>query len=287
MENSIVWFREILVLNLSKQINEHEKDLLVFLCFLRDISIRKIMYNPIKSKNKGIKMNFKEAKEFYYNYLTTLAKQWNGEMGYPVRESISKGFKKEDDKVGIDLGAIIHQHLTDGKEVYFWSDHHFYHKNVIEYSNRPFESVAEMNQAMIDGNNQTVNDDSLVIYGGDIAFGRTEVVTEVVERMRGRKLFIYGNHDFNHGKRYNTSCFEESAICAVFPYEINGKTYDVLVSHYPVMSELPENMLNIYGHTHTYLMEGNRFNMCVEHTNYKPKAFSDMLKEIEKKLSSS
>ena len=35
-------------------------------------------------------------------------------------------------------------------KVYFTSDTHFYHKNIIRYCNRPFESIEEMNRSLIE-----------------------------------------------------------------------------------------------------------------------------------------
>lgn len=41
--------------------------------------------------------------------------------------------------------------------IFFTSDHHFSHANIIRYCNRPFASAEEMNQELIRRWNQTVS----------------------------------------------------------------------------------------------------------------------------------
>lgn len=229
-------------------------------------------------------MTLQEIQNLYFQYLSTPCKQWDGKIAQPCREKIVNAFKKEEAKTGIDLGFLIKREIEAGKDVYFWSDQHFCHSRVIEYANRPFNNVEDMNKTMIENNNRIVSDDNIVLFGGDITFGNEAINKELMNKMNGRQLFIYGNHDFNHGGRYNTKFLKEASVCAIFQHEINGKEYDVVITHYPILCDLPYNMINIYGHTHQHLMPGLRFSMCVEHTNYAPKSFNQFIKDIEKKL---
>ena len=81
--------------------------------------------------------------------------------------------------------------------IYFSSDHHFYHSNVIRYCSRPYSSVEEMNEALIANWNAVVKPEDEVIYLGDfsLAFRPVETITP---RLNGRKLLIAGNHDWCH-----------------------------------------------------------------------------------------
>ena len=51
----------------------------------------------------------------------------------------------------------------------FWysSDSHFHHRRIIEYCSRPFPSVEEMNQVMIERWNEVVKPDDIVYHCGD------------------------------------------------------------------------------------------------------------------------
>ena len=47
-------------------------------------------------------------------------------------------------------------------KVFFTSDLHIGHKNIIEYSHRPFSNIEEMNETLIDNWNKTVPEDGIV-----------------------------------------------------------------------------------------------------------------------------
>ena len=81
--------------------------------------------------------------------------------------------------------------------IYFTSDQHYWHANVIRYCARPFSSVDEMNEAMIKNWNDVVTPEDTVYCLGDIslAFRPIEAYTP---RLNGTKYLVPGNHDFCH-----------------------------------------------------------------------------------------
>jgi len=82
-------------------------------------------------------------------------------------------------------------------KIFFSSDHHFYHFNVIRYSGRPYETVEEMNEALVANWNSVVGPDDIVYYLGDfsLAFRAVEVFSS---RLNGIKYLVPGNHDWCH-----------------------------------------------------------------------------------------
>lgn len=78
---------------------------------------------------------------------------------------------------------------------FFTSDCHFWHKNIIKYSNRPFDSVEEMNAGMIDNWNRVVGDNDTVYSLGDFAFCNIEKTIDILRQLKGTKFLIDGNHD--------------------------------------------------------------------------------------------
>jgi calcineurin-like phosphoesterase family protein len=81
--------------------------------------------------------------------------------------------------------------------IYFTSDHHFWHANVIKYCNRPFASVEEMNEMMVKNWNDIIKpeDDVYVLGDFSMAFRSVELYSA---RLMGRKFLISGNHDWTH-----------------------------------------------------------------------------------------
>lgn len=80
-------------------------------------------------------------------------------------------------------------------KVWFTSDLHFYHKNICKYCNRPYETVEEMNEALITHWNNVVKDDDIVFVLGDLGFCGYEKLEPLMARLKGKKFIIQGNHD--------------------------------------------------------------------------------------------
>ena len=81
--------------------------------------------------------------------------------------------------------------------IYFTSDQHFYHSNVIAYCARPFASVEEMNLAIVANWNAVVRPEDTVYVLGDfsLAIRPVELFSHL---LNGTKFFIPGNHDWCH-----------------------------------------------------------------------------------------
>lgn len=77
------------------------------------------------------------------------------------------------------------------------SDQHFNHTNALRLmaDTRPFESVQEMNETLIDNWNAVVGEDDITFVLGDFFMGRAEDVREMLNRLNGRIILIVGNHD--------------------------------------------------------------------------------------------
>lgn len=79
---------------------------------------------------------------------------------------------------------------------YLASDLHLNHENIIEYCDRPFEDVYEMNQRLIDNWNDKVGSDDVVFFLGDLGFRMyEEELRMTLGELNGRIVFVEGNHD--------------------------------------------------------------------------------------------
>ena len=78
--------------------------------------------------------------------------------------------------------------------IWFTSDLHFGHQNIIKFCNRPWKTVEEMNEGLIANWNSVVKDDDIVFDLGDFAFAPNSKWKEILSRLNGIHYLILGNH---------------------------------------------------------------------------------------------
>ena len=79
--------------------------------------------------------------------------------------------------------------------IYYTSDLHLGNKNIIEYENRPWKTVEEMDAGLIKNWNETVSDDDEVYVLGDFCFKGATKAIEYLKQLNGHIHLIRGNHD--------------------------------------------------------------------------------------------
>lgn len=183
------------------------------------------------------------------------------------------------------------KHMTD--KTFFWSDPHFFHKNIIKYCDRPWndgkdennetivtdDNVLTMNEALIENFNSVVPKDGITWCLGDFCLGPDQKthIPEIVSRLNGKVNLVLGNHDHHDVKFYYEAGF--------------NKVYDrpVIINDFVVLSHAPMQFVkapffNIYGHVHdsdtfkTWSKDGCC--VCVERHEYKPVSW----KQIQEKF---
>ena len=78
----------------------------------------------------------------------------------------------------------------DASKVFFTSDTHFYHGNIIRFCNRPFKDVEVMNETIISNWNNTVRQDDIVFHLGDFCLGGSAEWTKILDRLNGKIYLI-------------------------------------------------------------------------------------------------
>lgn len=85
------------------------------------------------------------------------------------------------------------------KMIYFTSDTHFNHSNLIEKQPRPFGDGAEMTETLIANWNDRVRPQDSVYHLGDFALSwgskHKQCIEDIYTRLNGQKFLIKGNHD--------------------------------------------------------------------------------------------
>ena len=62
----------------------------------------------------------------------------------------------------------------DGDRLFFTSDTHFNHTNILQYCNRPFKTVDQMNETIIPNWNKMVGPYDVIFHIGDFCLGGSE-----------------------------------------------------------------------------------------------------------------
>ena len=135
--------------------------------------------------------------------------------------------------------------------IYFTSDLHFYHDNVIKFANRPYKSHEDMNKGLIRNWNDIVNATDEVYILGDVTMKGPEFAEEVLYQLKGKKYLIKGNHDhFAKAKTFHTEIFEE--ICDY--KEITALNTRFVLFHYPILewNGFFRNSIMLHGHQHNH-----------------------------------
>lgn len=176
-------------------------------------------------------------------------------------------------------------------QVLLISDLHLFHNRVLEFEKvaRPFSSVEEMNEHIVDSWNNTVKKRDTVWVLGDVCFGKPENLA-IMDRMVGQKNLILGNHDEFNIQEY-AKYFKNIAAC---------RKYDgYILSHIPIHeSQFYRFKGNVHGHLHSnrvqrcvmqetgigmyseWVDDTRYFNVSCEQLNFKPMPWSEIKKRM-------
>jgi calcineurin-like phosphoesterase family protein len=187
--------------------------------------------------------------------------------------------------------------------IFYTSDLHLGHKNILSYCNRPYSSVEEMDQTLLDNYNSIVNPDDIVYFLGDIAMGDRQAGLELIKQFNGYRILIPGNHDYNHSMhkesiRDKWKPIYRDAFNAVIETWHPAQTwsdYKIKMSHFPGyitfsgddkyspwMPSLDDCDWLLCGHVHNswqVIPEQHSINVGVDVHNYFPVS-QDTLREI-------
>lgn len=133
---------------------------------------------------------------------------------------------------------------------WFTGDEHYFHNNILKYSNRPFEDIIEMNEILISNHNSLVKENDTVIHAGDFSLinDKKFLYKNIINKLKGNHIFLKGSHDYWIPWKNAITRWEKNI-------KINGKNYYFVVDHYAgrVWAKSHYNSFQLYAHSHCRL----------------------------------
>lgn len=173
--------------------------------------------------------------------------------------------------------------------IYFWSDTHFNHSNIIDYCSRPYKDVEEMNKDLIERWNSVVKSGEDEIYLlGDFAYGGLDKIAPIFRALKGKKHLIIGNHDEKNSsviKHLWWSSAPSHLRVVKYTRPLTGEKVKVVLCHYPIESwpSAHHGALHLHGHCHGRLKRKvpHRWDAGVDVEPF-PRSIEHYIQEAEK-----
>ena len=188
--------------------------------------------------------------------------------------------------------------------IWFTSDHHFGHKNIIKFCNRPFDTIQEMDQVLIDNWNSVVSENDTTYYLGDFTLGNLDMFYNYIKDLNGNINIVPGGHDRRWLKNFHSAYWKGKEkikiLDPLYTLKVHNKetnTHDTIVlCHYPMLSwdKSHYGSIHLHGHSHGTIgsvgksgdiqlppnqRNGKRLDVGVDVHNYYPISL-DTVKEI-------
>jgi calcineurin-like phosphoesterase family protein len=193
----------------------------------------------------------------------------------------------------------LNEHSQTTKQVWFSSDHHFGHKNILSYCARPFDSVEKMNAGLVERWNDVVDPADDVYYLGDFALD-FKYVEAYLPKLHGTIYWIPGNHDESHPmhpghRRYQDRLAEHGVVWCGPEHELFLDGMDLLLCHFPYGMEdhtpkarflewrpVDQGTTLLCGHVHSnWKTSENMINVGVDQWDYKPVSLTQIAELVE------
>lgn len=180
-----------------------------------------------------------------------------------------------------------------GDNIFFTSDTHFCHANIIKLCGRPFDNVEEMNEALIKNWNNTVGPNDIIYHLGDFCFAGSVEWHSILSRLNGRIHLIIGNHDEKNLRQGYEQLFER--IVPQARLFIEG--YNVYLNHYPFMCYpgYKPYTIQLFGHIHSShskfdgldaviaekSLQPSQYDVGVDWNNFAPISWREVIEKIK------
>lgn len=170
---------------------------------------------------------------------------------------------------------------------FFTSDTHFGHSRIIEYCDRPFASVQQMDEEMIFRWNSRVDESDVVYHLGDFSFGcDLEHSVRCLDRLNGDIRFVEGNHDKHLKAIRQQKLGRRKGLNSLTQYEevaVDGQK--LVLFHYGMRTwhHSLRGVWHLYGHSHNQLPPlGKSVDVGVDRWDFAPVSMGQLRSFLDK-----
>lgn len=161
-------------------------------------------------------------------------------------------------------------------DTFFISDTHFDHKSIIHLSKRPFETVSDMNEALIANWNAMIRPKDTVWHLGDFSMGSDQPASVFADRLNGNIHLIEGNHD---QKTVRDCANSFASIDLIKTISVDGQL--IVLCHYPMREwdKAWRSSWHLFGHVHSRLDDtpfSKSMDVGVDSHNFRPLSYEDV-----------
>jgi len=177
--------------------------------------------------------------------------------------------------------------IEDSNKVFFTSDIHANHANIIKFCDRPWKTKEEMTEALIENWNSVVGPDDIVFNLGDFMWSSSW--NPILERLNGKIYLIWGNHDRKDFRESYLNHLEYA--CDQLTLLIDNKI--VYLNHFPFLC-LPAGHYQLCGHIHlsteknegydfmrSHSLQPNQYDVGVDLNHYKPISWKQVWERLQ------
>jgi calcineurin-like phosphoesterase family protein len=182
------------------------------------------------------------------------------------------------------------------ENIFFTSDEHYGHFNILKFTSRPFISLQDMKEKLINNHNSIVGKNDEVFHLGDM-FWKSCSLRECLDiryALNGKHYFVYGNHD---ERIASNKVLQDSFVWCKDAYNLQVQGLGNIYLHHYACRVWPgshRNSFHLYGHSHGNLPEATpqgtadesplSFDCGVDAQNYFPISLEYVQKKMEVKI---
>lgn len=199
-------------------------------------------------------------------------------------------------------------HLKYDHKIFFTSDLHVGHRNILNFCHRPFLDLKDMSESLISNWNRVVGEEDIVFDLGDMFWWDSRHdVKKFVEKLNGHIYKIPGNHDMDCKKLFELCDPEKVTVLedcvTVWIENINSEKptapVELCLCHYPLLTwpHRGNGVVQLFGHIHSgplsgasidipgedlHLWEHQQYDVGADNNSYTPIEIQEIFKKLDR-----